>query len=159
VVEGGGAEQTDLLLRREQQLDPAVRPVLGEHAPCSLEHRRDCRLVVGSEDRAGRIADHAVVVDHWLDRRSGRHGVEMGTEEDRRAAAVRRFEPAVEIADVRADGAACLILVDRQAEVAEITDDCVGDGALVARRAGQRGQLGEEIDDLRGHRAILVRAT
>ena len=32
----------------------------------------------------------------------------------------------------------------------------VGDGTLLARRARQRGELGEEVDDLGGHRAILV---
>ena len=122
-----------------------------------LEHRGDSRLVVGAENRAGSVADDAVVVDHGLDRRRGRHGVEMSAEKDRRAA-VRPFEAAVEIADVRADGVARSILVDGQSEVAQVADDRIRNGAFVAGWARQRSQLGKETDDLGAHRAILVRA-
>ena len=64
-------------------------------------------------------------------------------------------EPAVEVADVRADLRAGVVFVDRQAEIAQVADDGVRDRALVARRARERRELGEEVDDLGGHRAIL----
>ena len=67
VVERERAEQADLFLRREEQLDPGVRAVLGEHAARGLEHGGDGRLVVGAEDRLPRVADDAVLDDR-LDR-------------------------------------------------------------------------------------------
>ena len=41
VVERRRAEQADLFLRREQELDSAMRTVLSEHAAGALEHRGD----------------------------------------------------------------------------------------------------------------------
>ena len=41
VVEGVGADEADLLLGREQELEPAVRAPLLDHAPRRLEHDRD----------------------------------------------------------------------------------------------------------------------
>ena len=155
LVEGGGPEQADLLFRREEQLDAPMRSVLGEHTACTLEHRRDGRFVVGPENRAGSVSDHSVVVDHGLDRRRGRHGVEMSAQEDR-STAVRRLQAAVEIADVRAHDVARLILVDGEAEVAQVADNRIGDCTFVARRARQSSQFGEEVDDLGSHRGILV---
>src|SRR5205085_3376009 len=53
LIECGGAEQTNLLFRREEQLDSRMRTVLCENATRRIEHRRNRRLVVGSEDRVG----------------------------------------------------------------------------------------------------------
>ena len=110
VVERVGADEADLLLRREEQLDAGVRPALGEHAPRRLEHRRDGRLVVGAEDRPGRVPDDAVL-DHRLDRRGRRHGVEVRAEEERLAVG-GRLEPRVEVPHRRADPRPGVVLVD-----------------------------------------------
>ena len=152
-----GAEEAHFLLRREQELDAAVRSVLGKDPASAFEHRRDGRLVVRAEDRAGRVA-HDAVLDHRLDRALGRNRVEMCAQEDG-VAAVRRFQAAVDVADVRADLRARVVLVHRQAEIAQVADHDVGNRALLARRARERRQLGEKVDDLGGHRSILCRTT
>ena len=85
VVEGGRAQQADLLLRREQELDARMRPAVGHDTARRLEHGRDGGLVVRSEDRAGRVAHDALLVDHRLDRAFRRDGVEVRAEEDRLA--------------------------------------------------------------------------
>ena len=41
VVERSGAEEPDLLLRREEQLDARVRPAFGEDAAGCIEHHRN----------------------------------------------------------------------------------------------------------------------
>ena len=89
VVERAGAEQADLLLRREEQLDAGVRPPLRDDPPRGLDHRRDRRLVVRAEDRAAGVADDAVL-DDGLDRPLRRNGVEVRAEEDGRPAFDRR---------------------------------------------------------------------
>jgi hypothetical protein len=61
LVERDGAEEPDLLLPREHELDPRVRDVLDEHAAHALEHLRDRRLVVGAEDRAAGVPHDAVL--------------------------------------------------------------------------------------------------
>ena len=86
VVERERALEPDLLPRREQQLDAGVRAVLGDEPARRLEHRRHRRLVVGAEDRAGRVPHHAVGDDR-LDRRGRRDGVEVRAQEDRLARA------------------------------------------------------------------------
>ena len=48
-----------------------------------------------------------------------------------------------------------VVFVDRQAEIAEIAADGVRDCALVPGRTRERCKLGEEVDDLGCHRAIL----
>jgi hypothetical protein len=101
-VECRGAEQADLLLRREEQLDPGVlAPVLDEPRG-RLEHRGDGGLVVRTEDRARTVADDLVLAHQGLDRSLGRHRVEMGTEEDRFTFA-RALEAAVDVPHRRAD--------------------------------------------------------
>ena len=72
VVEGLRAAQRDLLLRREDELDPRVRAVLAHDPPHGLEHDHDRGLVVGAEDRAGGVADDAVLADD--EARSGASG-------------------------------------------------------------------------------------
>jgi len=61
-----------------------VLAVLGDDRPHRLEQHGDRRLVVGSEDRAGRVA-HAAVLDDRLDPAVGRCRVEVRAEDERRA--------------------------------------------------------------------------
>ena len=155
LIECGGAEQTNLLFRREEQLDSRMRTVLCENATRRIEHRRNRRLVVGSEDRVGGIEDHAVV-DDGLDRASRRHRVQVRAEEERRAAVCRRLDSGEEVADRRSDPRAGVVLVGFEPELAQVTEDGVGDGSLFARRARKRGQLEEEIEYVGRHaRPIL----
>ena len=44
-----------------------------------------------------------------------------------------------------------VVLVDVEPEIAQVADDHVGDGALLARRARDRRELEEEVDDLGRH--------
>ena len=111
VVEGRGASQTDLLLGREEQLHPAVRPVLSDDPPRCLEHRRHRRLVVGAEDRPPAVPDEAVVDDR-LERAFRRHGVEVRTEEDRSPFG-GGLDPAEQVADRGTDLGPCVVLVHR----------------------------------------------
>jgi hypothetical protein len=153
VVERGGAEQPDLLLRGEEELDPGVRPVLGEHAPRRVEHRGDGRLVVGSEDRAAGVP-HQALLDDGLDRPDRRNGVEVRAEEDRRPLG-RRLDAGEDVPDRRLDRGPGVVLVRREAEVAEVRGHDVGDGALLPGWARDRGQLGEKVEHLVRHGAIL----
>src|SRR6266508_2412669 len=91
-----------LLLLREQQLDARVRPTLGEQPPRSLHH--DCHgcLVVGAEDGPARVADDAVL-DDGRERALGRHGVQVGAQEERGAGVRGGLEAGVEVAGIRAD--------------------------------------------------------
>ena len=146
LVEGRGAAKPDLLLRREEQLDPAVRAVLGHDPPRGLEHRGHGGLVVGAEDRATRVVDDAVL-EHGLDRPCRRHRVEMGAEEERRAFG-SRLDTAEEIADRRVDPAAGIVLVDRERERAEILEHLVGNRAFLPGRARHPRKLDKELGDL-----------
>jgi hypothetical protein len=66
-------------------------------------------------------------------------------EEDRHALG-RRLEPCVEVSGGRPDDLARAVLVDVEPEPAQVARDDVGDGALLARRAAERGQLEEELE-------------
>ena len=153
VVEGGRAEQPTSSFGVNRSSMPPCGRFSASTRRVAFEHRRDGRLVVRAEDRAGRVA-HDAVLDHRLDRALGRNRVEVRAEEDR-VAAVGRFEAAVDVADVRADLRARIVLVDRQPEIAQVADHDVRNRALLARRARERRQLGEKVDDLGGHRSIL----
>ena len=146
LVERGRAAQADLLLGREQQLNPAVRPVLGDYAPCRLEHRCHRRLVVGAENRPARVPDDPVV-DHRLDRPLRRNGVEMGAEEERRPLA-GRLDSAEQVADRGVDPGAGVVLVDGQREAAQVLDHLVGNGAFLPRRARHARELDEQLRNL-----------
>ena len=152
VVECRRTEQADLFLRREQELDSAVRTVLREHTASALEHRGDGGLVVRAEDRAAGVANDAVL-DHRFERALRRNRVEVRAEKDRHAAVAVRLDPAVEIPHRGTDGGSCIVLVDDQAELPQVPGDRIGNETLLAGRARQRGQLGEEVDDLGRHRA------
>jgi len=109
VVEGVRADQPDFFLRGEEQLDAGVRPVFGEHAPDSFEHRDDRRLVVGAEDRAAGVPDDTVV-DNRLHRPGRRHRVEVRAEEER-CPLGGRLEPRVDVAHRRTDRRPAVVLV------------------------------------------------
>ena len=135
LVERRSAQQPDLLLRGEQQLDAGMRPVLRQHASSALQHRSDGRLVVGAEDRPAGVPDDALV-DHRLQPALRRNRVEVRAEEDRRAAAVpARLDAAVQVPHVRADRRAGVVFLDGQAEVAQVARDRVGNRALLTGRA------------------------
>ena len=139
VVERVRADEADLLLRREQELDPRMRTVLREHAPDAFQHRDDGRLVVRAEDRAAGVA-HDAVLDDGVEGPGRRHGVEMGTEEEGRP--VRgRVDPGVDVPHRRADFGAAAVLVRPQPEVGEIAQHRVGHPALFPWRAGNRHKL------------------
>jgi hypothetical protein len=120
-----------------------VRTALLEHALDGDEHRDDGRLVVGAEDRPGRVADEAGLVDDRLDRGFGRNRVEVRAEEERLPRG-RRLETAVEIAGVGADRGARVVLLDLEAALAEPCRDDVCDRPLPTRRAGDRSELAKK---------------
>ena len=76
-------------------------PILGDHPPRGVQHRRDRGLVVRAEDRAAGVADDAVV-DDGLNRSLRRNRVQVGAEEERRSLS-RSVDPAEEVARVRVD--------------------------------------------------------
>ena len=144
VVERVRADETDFLLRREDELDSRVRPVLGEHAPDALEHLDDRSLVVGAEDRSAGVPDNPVLDDRF-ERPGGRHRIEVRAEEERRPLG-GRLEADVDVSHRRADLRPAAVLVRLEPEVAQVAEHDVGDGTLLARRAGDRGELEEEVE-------------
>ena len=155
VVERIRTDEPDLLLRREEQLDPGMRAALGENQPRRLEHRRDGSLVVGAEDRAGGVSNDPVLDDR-LDRGRRRHGVQVGAEQERLP--VRgRLDARVEVAHRRADLRPAAVLVDVEAAVAQVADDQIRDRPLLAGRARHRGELREQVEDVRRHRGMILR--
>ena len=143
-VEGAGADQPDLLLRREEELHAGVRSPLLDDPSRRLDHRRDRRLVVRAEDRPAGVPDDAVLADDRLERPRGRHGVEVRAEEDRRPALDAARQPAQQVPDRRARRRAGVVLVDLEPERTQLSDHAVGDRALLSRRALDRSQLEEE---------------
>ena len=117
VVEGIGSAERDLFLRGENQLDSRVRAALVEDPLCRLEQDDDRRLVVRAEDRPRCVSDDAVLTDDGLDGALGRDGVGMRAEEDRRAATVRGWDPAVDVPRVSLEprGRVVLVPVERRA--------------------------------------------
>ena len=152
VVEGARAEKADLLLLREQQLDAGMRPAFGDDPPRRLDHRDDGRLVVRAEDRSRGVPDDAVRDDR-LERALRRHGVEMRTEEDRRTAVQPSRQPAQQVARVGVDPGPGVVLLDLEAQRAQLGGDAIGDRALVSRWTGDRAELREEIEG-GGHVAL-----
>ena len=150
MVERVRADEPDLLLGREQQLDAGVRTALGEDQARRLEHDGDGSLVVGAEDRAGGVPNDAVL-DDGLDRGRRRHGVEVGAEQERLTRR-GRLDPRVQVAHRRADLRAAAVLVDLEAAVPQVADDEIRDRALLAGRARDRGELREQVEDVRRHR-------
>ena len=155
VVEGVRATERDLLLRREQELDAGVLPPFLEDAPRRLEHDDDCRLVVRAEDRPRGVA-HDAILDDRVDRGFRRHRVRMRTEEDRRSSlAVRGRQVAVDVPGVAVERPGRGVLVPLETELGEVGADPIGDRALAPRRARERAELQEEVDERRGQRLLL----
>ena len=151
VVERKCTDQAVLFLRGEDELDPGVRQALGEHAAHAFEHLHDGGLVVGAEDGAARVPNDAVG-DHRPKRARRRHGVEVCAEEEGRSGG-RRREPGVDVPHRRADLGAGSVLVGLESEVAQIAEDRVRDGTLLAGRARDGGELEEQLERcaLAGH--------
>ena len=155
MVERCRAEQPDLLLRREQQLDARMPAVFRDDPPGRLQHHGDGRLVVRAEDRPGGVA-HDAVVDDRLDRPGRRHGVQVRAEEERCASPVPvRLDARIEIPDRRADRRTRVVLVDVEAQIAKVPHDRVGDRALFPGGARERGELREQIQNVRRDEPIL----
>ena len=120
----------------EEQLDPGVRAALGQHAADGLEHGGDGGLVVAAEDLAAAVADDAVL-DHRLDRVDGRHGVEVGAEEERLARrASARARRGCSPSSSRSRGRCRPRRASARGRGG--TEHAIGDGALLTRRAGER---------------------
>ncbi len=132
-VELLGPEQRDLLAHREQQLDPDRRGLgLGQQAAGKLERDRDRGLVVGAQDAVVGVLP-SPVDQHGLDRRRGRHRVQMGADED--AALARAGDAGEQVAGVRARALTGVILLRVEPHLLELADDPVGAFALPAGRA------------------------
>jgi hypothetical protein len=143
-VEGLGAVQADLLHGRQHELHAGVRGAVGQ-AGDRGQHHRDRGLVVGTEDRVPAVDDDAV--SHLgLDRPVGGHRVEMGVQENRSPLAGGGGETAVDVADVRPDPRAGVVLVRLESQPAEELEHAVGHGPLLAGWAGDGGQVAEELD-------------
>ena len=147
MVERARAEQADLLLRREEELDAGVRASLLDDPARGLDHRDDGRLVVGAEDRPAGVPDDAVLADDGLERALRRHRVEVRAEEDRRAAPVAAGQAAEQVPDRRVDLRARVVLLDVEAERPQLGDHAVGDRTLLAGRARDRGELEKEVEN------------
>jgi hypothetical protein len=147
VAERPRTQQSDLLLRCEDELDSGVRATLVEDARDCNEHDRDGRLVIRAQDRAARVAEHAVL-EHGLERAVERHGVQVRAEEDRRPSRVRRLEAAVHVPCGRADFGARLVLRRLEPEPAQVSQHAIGHLPFLTRRAGHADQLVEERRDL-----------
>ncbi len=147
-VELVGALEPGLLLGREDELDAGVRDALVQDPLRRDEHRRHRGLVVAAEDRVAGVA-HDAVLDDGLDRVGRRHGVEVRAEEDR-GAWRGRLKPRDDVPGVPADPRAGVVLGEVEAQVAQLAGDSLGHRALVTRRARDRAEFEEEIED-RGH--------
>ena len=132
-----------------RQLDARVRLAFGDDPPRRLDHRDDGRLVVSAENGACGVTDDPVR-DDGLEGALWRHGVEVRAEEDRRSAVRPAGQPAQEVARVGVDAGAGIVLLDLEAQGAELGRDTIGDRALVSRWTGDRAQLREEVER-RGH--------
>ena len=137
VVESAGAEQPDLLLLREEELDAGVRSPVGDDSPGRLDHRDDGGLVVGAEDRATCVPDDAVLDDR-LERALRRNRVEVRAEEEGHAAVDASGQAAEQVARIRPDPGAGVVLLDLEPDRPKLGGDPICDGPLVAWRARDR---------------------
>ena len=153
VVEGVSAAKRDLLLRREEQLDPRMRAPFVEDPPRRLEHDGDCCFVVGTEDRPAGVADDALF-DDGLDGGFNRHRVRVSAEEDRRASPVRRGQPAVDVPRVSVETRRATVFVPLEPELREVGADAVCNGPFLPRRARDRAELEEELEERRAERFL-----
>jgi hypothetical protein len=131
-----------------------VLPPFLEDASRRLEHDDHRGLVVGAEDRAGRVPNHAVLADAGVDRRLRRHRIRVCAEEDRCPSSIRRREAAVDVPGIAVETHGCVVLVPLQPELREVGGDSVGHRALLPRRARERTELEEEVDERRRQRLL-----
>ena len=88
-----------------------------------------------------------------------RNRVEVSAQEEG-CPPVRRLDARVEVPRIGADPRSGVVLADVEAEIAHVRGDAIGHGALVTGRARQRGELGEQRDEVVvRHAAILGRTT
>ena len=155
VVERVRPAQRNLLLRREEELDPRVLATLLEHAPHRLEHDDDRGLVVGAEDRARpRSARRR---PRRRPARSPSRAAPCPCARRGRSAcrrAVRGRDPAVDVPGVAAEASRGVVLVPVEAELVEVRGDPVGDRALPPGRARDRAELEEEVEEPRPQRLL-----
>ena len=131
-----------------------MRPALGQDAADGVEHDGDCGLVVAAEDRGVPVA-HDSVLDDRVDGIDRGDGVEVRAEEERLAFG-RWLERDHDVPHRRADRRARVVLVGREAEVADIAEHEIGDCPLRARWARHGCELEEEIEGFGGHGAPMV---
>ncbi len=124
-----------------------MRTLLLDDPPRRLDHHGERGLVVGTEDRAACVPHDAVLVHDGLEVAGKGHGVEMRTEEDRRALVAPSRNPAEHVSGGRADRGPRVVLVPFQADRGQLAGDPVGDGALLSRRARDRAEVEEQVDD------------
>ena len=146
MVERVGAPERDLLLRREEELDPGVRATFVEDAADRFEHHDDGGLVVrarGSSPPAlrttpsspttGSIAASGGTVSVCAQRKIGVPPL-----------AVRRGDAAVDVPGVAVEPRRGVVLVPLEPELREIRAVTRSvDGALLPGRARQRAELEE----------------
>src|SRR3954453_14764315 len=94
----------------------------------------------------------------WAPKKRGGPRVEMGAKKEGGPPA-RRLGAQVDVALGRADLRADAVLVRLQAEAAEIPENRVGDGALLARRAWNRRKLYEKLQSWPRLHETIVRST
>jgi hypothetical protein len=140
-VERLGALQAGLLADGEQELD-AHRRALDRRSVRERQQHCHRRLVVGAEDRVARALP-AAVDQHRLDDAVVGHRVQVRAEHHPAIAAPR--DPRQQVAALRDAVVRRVVLADLEAERPEVVGDAIGDRALVAPRARDRAELGEQV--------------
>ncbi len=165
-VERGRALQAGLLADREEQLDADLGRLGAGPAevPRELDHRRDGRLVVRTEDPAiGVLPDP--LPQHRLDRGGQRHRVHVRAEHHPAGAAAR--DPREQVAAVGADLWSGTVLFDLEPEARELAPDPVRTPTLPpgwtfdpAQRCERLIQAGADLGgERRGHGEVRYRET
>ena len=138
-VERLGADETDLFLHRDHELDARVRDAVAHDAADAIDDPGDRRLVIGTEDRRVTVDDE-LAFDHGIDRRGHRNGIDMRVEEQRRAGS-RRGDAGVEVAGITVDLRPRVVLDALHAERRQDVSHHVDRRALLAGWRGQAGEL------------------
>ncbi len=125
-----------------------------DDAPRRLEHDHDRSLVVRPEDGPGGVPHDSVLTHDRLYDRLGRDGIRVRAQEDRHAGTRRRRNPAVDVPRVTVESSGGGVLLMLEPELREVRRDSVGDGAFLRRRARNRAQLEEEIEERRPQRLL-----
>jgi hypothetical protein len=142
-VEGLGPGERALLAGGEEQLHRCSRPLASQPAG-HREHGRHRHLVVGPQDGLVAVAEKAAL-EHDLDRRGEGDGVHVAAEEDRPRAVLATGDAGEEVARVGARLGSAAVLLDFEAECAQLGRDRVGDSALAPRGALGLAQADEVV--------------